>query len=305
MSTSTTPITTTSTTSSIPSTRTPAPRGAPDAFSSTRAETVRRARAERASATADLFRRGVECDDAAEAELLVEEAILLNIDVAEAVASRYHRRGIAAEELDAVARLGLVKAARRFDPSLGHDFLSFAVPTVRGEVRRYFRDRGWMVRPPRRIQELQLQIAGIEGQLGGTVGHHPDAAEVAAALGCSRQDVIEAYAAGGCFSATSLDSTPADSDAAAPMVDRLGDDDPGMAEVETREMLRPALASLNERDRLIVQLRFFDGLNQYEIADRLHVTQVQVSRLLQRIMRDLRVSLEDEVDAPSAAGQER
>ena len=273
--------------------------------SSGRAEAVRLNRATRAAKTSDLFRRGLDSDDVAEAERLVDEAILLNIEVAEAVASRYHRRGVADEELDAVARLGLVKAARRFDPSLGHDFLSFAVPTVRGEVRRYFRDCGWMVRPPRRIQELQLQIAGVEGQLGSTVGHHPDADEVAAAVGCSREDVVEAYAARGCFSATSLDSTPADSDAAAPMVDRLGDDDPGMAEVETRELLRPALSALKARDRLIVQLRFFDGLNQYEIAERLDVTQVQVSRLLQRIMRDLRLALEDDTSAPAVTGSER
>ncbi|MCW2866441.1 MAG: sigma-70 region 2 domain protein, partial [Marmoricola sp.] len=254
-----------------------------------------------ADKTSDLFHRAVACEDAHEAERLVEEAILLNIEEAEAVASRYHRRGVADEELDAVARLGLVKAARRFDPTMGHDFLSFAVPTVRGEVRRYFRDCGWMVRPPRRVQELQLQIAGVEGQLGSTVGHHPDADEVAAAVGCTREDVVEAYAARGCFSATSLDSTPADSDAAAPMADRLGDDDPGMAEVETRELLRPALETLKERDRLIVRLRFFDGLNQYEIADQLGVTQVQVSRLLQRIMRDLRVALEDDTESGSAS----
>ncbi|MCW2818061.1 MAG: sigma-70 region 2 domain protein [Marmoricola sp.] len=298
-------ISTTSTTSTGTSPRISPPRRAGDAVHPGRAETVRRSRAERAATTADLFRRGLECDDAAEAERLVEEAILLNIEVAEAVASRYHRRGVADEELDAVARLGLVKAARRFDPSLGHDFLSFAVPTVRGEVRRYFRDCGWMVRPPRRIQELQLQIAGVEGQLGSTVGHHPDAGEVATAVGCSREDVVEAYAARGCFSATSLDSTPADSDAAAPMVDRLGDEDPGMAEVETRELLRPALAKLKERDQLIIQLRFFDGLNQYEIAERLHVTQVQVSRLLQRIMRDLRVALEDDVDVAALSSQEQ
>ncbi|GAB3665038.1 RNA polymerase sigma factor SigF [Nocardioides korecus] len=278
----------------------PFPSTRPATAPTDRAEAVRRNRADRAARTADLFRRGLACDDVAEAERLVDEAITLNIVVAEAVASRYHRRGLADEELDAVARLGLVKAARRFDPSLGHDFLSFAVPTVRGEVRRYFRDCGWMVRPPRRIQELQLRIAGVEGQLGSTIGRHPDADEVAAAVGCSREDVVEAQAARGCFSATSLDSSPADSDAAAPMVDRLGDEDPGMAEVETREMLRPALSSLKERDRLIVRLRFFDGLNQYEIAERLGVTQVQVSRLLQRIMRDLRVALEG--DAPATAG---
>ncbi len=267
---------------------------------SSRAEAVRRGREERARRTTELFARTVGCDDTEEREALLEQVIVLNVEVAEAVASRYHRRGVADEELDAVARLALVKAARRFDPTLGHDFLSFAVPTVRGEVRRFFRDFGWFVRPPRRVQELQLQIAGVESTLGSTTGHQPSVAEVAAEVGCTREDVEEAYAARGCFGATSLDSTTAESDAAAPLVDRLGDEDPGMAEVETRALLRPAIGTLKERDRRILKLRFYDQLNQYEIAEQLGITQVQVSRLLQRIMRDLRVALEDSPEAPAA-----
>ena len=242
--------------------------------------------------TADLFSQALDATDEHEVQLLLERVIALNIPVAEAVASRYHQRGLDNDDIDAVARLGLVKAAQRFDPSLGHDFLSFAVPTIRGEVRRHFRDFGWVVRPPRRVQELQQRITSVAGELSMSLGRQPNSAEIARAMGCTPEDVDESRAASGCFAPTSLSSGRPDLDTL-PLSERLGEEDPGMDRVETIAMLQPAIGTLKARDRTIIQLRFCDGLNQYEIAQRLGITQVQVSRLLQRIMRDLRLALGD------------
>lgn len=247
---------------------------------------------DRSRLTAALFEELAGTGDGTEAERLRERAIVLNIPVAEAIASRFHQRGVGDDDLEAVARLGLVKAAQRFDPTLGHDFLSFAVPTIRGEVRRYFRDFGWFVRPPRRVQELQQRIAGLESELGGAVGRRRGTAEIAREVGCTPQEVDEARTARGCFGPTSLSSGPEGS-TRSPLSDRLGSEDPGMHEVEVRALLRPAVRTLKDRDRTIIGLRFYDGLDQHEIAERLGITQVQVSRLLQRILRDLRLALTD------------
>ena len=248
---------------------------------------------QRSQLTAQLFSQAVEATDEHDVEQLLERVIALNIPVAEAVASRYHQRGLDDDDIDAVARLGLVKAARRFDPSLGHDFLSFAVPTIRGEVRRHFRDFGWVVRPPRRVQELQQRLASVSSELSMTVGHQPTSAEVARELGCTPKDVEETRAASGCFTPTSLSTSPSDLNTV-PLSERLGGEDPGMHRVETIALLQPAIGTLKDRDRTILRLRFYDGLNQYEIAQRLGITQVQVSRLLHRIMRDLRLALGDD-----------
>jgi RNA polymerase sigma-B factor len=138
-----------------------------------------------------------------------DEAIRLNMVVATDVARRYHGRGIPAEDIDQVAYLGLVKAVRGFDPTLGDDFLSYAVPTLRGEIRRYFRDHGWMVRPPRRVQELQARIMGVRDELVAGLGRAPRPSEIAVRIGAGLADVEEALAADGCFTPYSLDIPPA------------------------------------------------------------------------------------------------
>ena len=231
-----------------------------------------------------------------DADELTRQLIETNAAVARSMASRYRNRGIDIDDLEQVALLGLTKAAQRFDPDAGHDFLSFAVPTVRGELRRHFRDSGWMVRPPRRVQDLQTRIAGAQEELEPRLGRSPRPSEVAAHLGADTSDVVEALAADGCFTPTSLDAPVADGSSS--LGDLLGDEDRALAQAEAKVMLDPLMRGLTARDRRIVRLRYYQEQTQQEIADSVGLTQAQVSRVLTRILADLRVGL---VERPPAA----
>jgi RNA polymerase sigma-B factor len=216
-----------------------------------------------------------------------DEVIRINMGVASDVARRYHGRGIPAEDIDQVAFLGLVKAVRGYDPSLGDEFLSYAVPTVRGEIRRYFRDAGWAVRPPRSVQEIQTRVTTAESDLAQTYGRTPRSAEIARHLDVPTALVRAAQAATGCFTPASLDAPRPDTDEEAP-VDRLGGLDPGFATTEARLALKPLMSALTERDRRIIELRYFKNRTQSQIGAEVGVTQEQVSRLLAGILLKLR-----------------
>jgi RNA polymerase sigma-B factor len=244
----------------------------------------------RSERTAELVARLAECQDEAERHALTNELTAVNMPVADAVVSRYRSRGVATEDLQQVAYLALTKAARRFDPCAGHDFLSFCVPTMRGEVRRYFRDKGWMVRPPRRIQELQQRITQAQRDLTTSIGRPPTPDELAEHLDERPGDVREALDGHGCFAPTSLDR-PVGEEVGASLGDLIGDDDTDHAAAEARVTLAPVVRRLSSRDRHILELRFFAGLTQREIAEDIGVTQMQVSRLLTRIFRDIRTEL--------------
>lgn len=218
---------------------------------------------------------------------LRDELICLHLCVATTIATRYHARGLPDEDLDQVALLALTKAARRFDPTAGHPFLAFAVPTIRGEIRRYFRDHGWMVRPPRRIQDLQYRLWSAESQLTADLERLPTPHELAQHLEAPLDDVLESLDARHCFTPASLDR-PISDHSNTTLGDLQADEDTSHTSVEARTVLGPAVRDLTPRDRHILQLRFYDGLTQVQIAERLGVTQVQVSRLLTRIYRDLR-----------------
>jgi RNA polymerase sigma-B factor len=205
------------------------------------------------------------------------------------MAARYRNRGIDLDDLEQVALLGLTKAAQRFDPDAGHDFLSYAVPTIRGELRRHFRDAGWMVRPPRRVQDLQARIAGAQRELEAGLGRSPRPSEVAAHLEEDLTAVIEALSADGCFTPTSLDG--AVGDGSSTLGDLLGTEDRAIESAEARVVLDPVVRLLSDRDRRIVRLRFFDECTQQEIAEDIGLTQAQVSRVLTRILGDLRDQL--------------
>jgi RNA polymerase sigma-B factor len=225
----------------------------------------------------------------ADADELTRQLIETNAAVARSMASRYRNRGIDLDDLEQVALLGLTKAAQRFDPSAGHDFLSFAVPTVRGELRRHFRDAGWTVRPPRRVQDLQTRISAAQDRLESKLGRSPRPSEIAAHLDEQLSDVVEALAADGCFTPTSLDATVADGTST--LGDLLGGEDRALAHVEAKVMLDPLVRGLSRRDQRILRLRFYDGLTQQEIAAEVGLTQAQVSRVLARILADLRADL--------------
>lgn len=244
----------------------------------------------RAEITARLLRQVTETSDEIEAKRLRDEVVVLNMGVARAIASRYRDRGISREDLMQAAYLGLVKAVQGFDPSFERDFLSYAVPTVAGEVKRHFRDFGWTIRPPRRVQELQSQISRASSELCQALHRSPKTGEVADHLSVDIDSVIEALAADGCFTPASLDIALGE-DGSTSLGDLLGYDDADMGRAEARMMLAPAVRGLGARDRHILELRFFRGWTQAQIAADIGVTQMQVSRLLSRILSDLRTEL--------------
>lgn len=245
---------------------------------------------DRSQITARLLGRIAETDDETEKKRLRDEIVVLNMGVARAIASRYRDRGIARDDLLQAAYVGLVKAAQGFDPSFERDFLSYAVPTVTGEVKRYFRDFGWTIRPPRRIQELQAQISRASNELSQTLRRSPKPQEVAELLGVEVEAVLEALAADGCFTPASLD-VPVGEDGNGSLGELLGGEDADLGRAEARILLGPAVRGLKERDRRIIELRFFYGWTQEQIAQDIGVTQMQVSRLLSRILADLRAEL--------------
>ena len=196
--------------------------------------------------------------------------------------ARYRNRGIDLDDLEQVALLGLTKAAQRFDPDAGHDFLSYAVPTIRGELRRHFRDAGWMVRPPRRVQDLQARIARAQRELEAELGRSPRPARSPRTSRPDLNDVVEALSADGCFTPTSLDGTVGDGSST--LGDLIGSEDRAIESAEARVVLDPVVRLLSDRDRRIVRLRYFDERTQQEIAEDIGLTQAQVSRVLTRIL---------------------
>jgi RNA polymerase sigma-B factor len=241
--------------------------------------------------TAQLLAEVRNTDDEAERRVLRAEAVVLNMRVARSIAHRYRRRGLADDDLVQAAYLGLVKAVNGFDPSHERDFLSYAVPTISGELKRYFRDFGWTVRPPRRLQQLQGSIAGVSTELTQLLGRSPKPSEVAAHLGADVEGVVEALAADGAFTPASLD-VPVGEDGSATLGDLVPAEDTGdFGSAEARAVLGPAVRRLGARDRRILELRFFAGWTQDQIARDIGVTQMQVSRLLSRILEQLRDEL--------------
>ena len=215
---------------------------------------------------------------------LRDRAVLVNLPVADRLAMRYAGRGIPSQDLIQVARLGLVQAVQRFDPDAGFDFLSYAVPTILGELKRHFRDRGWTVRPPRRVQELQPRILTATAELTQKLVRTPTRAEVAERLDVDEATVVEALIADGCFAPASLDKPlVSDSRTTSSWGESMGQDDPALAWVEAKLTLAPIFRNLSDRDRLVLRLRFVDEMSQREIGGVIGVTQMQISRILDRI----------------------
>jgi RNA polymerase sigma-B factor len=220
---------------------------------------------------------------------LLGQAIEANLQVAREVARRYHGKGIPADDLHQVAYLGLVKAAHAFDPERSHDFLSYAVPTIRGEVRRHFRDAGWVVRPPRRIQELQPRVVTADSELHHELGRTPQAREIAERLGVEAAAVVETLAVQGCFAPVSLDTSDADpDDDNRSLLNRFGRDEVGFARAEARLGLVEQLAKLSARERFVLRMWIVEDRTQVEIGRLIGVTQMQVSRLISGALDRLR-----------------
>ncbi|NLU85159.1 SigB/SigF/SigG family RNA polymerase sigma factor [Rhodococcus sp. HNM0569] len=236
----------------------------------------------------DTLERG----EAAHAELrdhLVERCLPL----AEHIARRFDGRGESHDDLVQVARVGLVNAIDRFDVTRGSDFVSFAVPTIMGEVRRHFRDTGWAVRVPRRMKELHLAIGQAVGELSQTLGHAPTVSEIARALDLDPEEVAQGLVAGNAYQTLSVDTKPSERSGELSMIDTLGDYDAALENVENHETLRPLLEALPERERSIVMLRFFGNMTQTQIAEHVGISQMHVSRLLTKTLAQLRRQLGD------------
>ncbi|MGI9119648.1 MAG: RNA polymerase sigma factor SigF [Acidimicrobiales bacterium] len=219
---------------------------------------------------------------------LRDQLIEAHLGLAEYLARRFSNRGEPLDDLVQVASLGLVKAVERFDPSRGLEFTTFATPTIVGELKRHFRDKGWAVRVPRRVQELHLRVTGVIDDLQLELGRSPTVAEVAVRAGTSEDEVIEAVDAGSAYRSTSLDASRGDDEESPGLLGQLGEIDPELARAESRTELSPLMAELASREQLMLYLRFYEGKTQSEIARRLGISQMHVSRLLSRSLERLR-----------------
>jgi RNA polymerase sigma-B factor len=256
----------------------------------------------RSARTKALFEKRAACDDPVARSRLSDEIVTLNLGVADSLAQRYSARGLPLEDLVQEARLALVRVVGSFNPSYGHDFLSYAVPSILGALRKQFRDSGWMVRPPRRVQEAQQAINHARSDLLQELGREPRVSELVDLLDLDEDTVVEALSADGCYTPASLDRPVGGESDGEPggrtLGSVLGGEDPDYASCEARVVLRPLLSRLEDRDRTVLRLRFVDGLTQREVGDEIGVTQMQVSRILSRIFSTLR----DEVgDVPEIA----
>lgn len=214
------------------------------------------------------------------------------LPLADHIARRFDGRGEPRDDLVQVARVGLVNAVVRFDVEAGTDFVSFAVPTIMGEVRRHFRDNSWSVKVPRRLKELHLRLGAATAELSQRLGRAPTATELAAELGMDRSEVVEGLVAGSSYNTLSIDSGGTEDDETRAIADTLGQVDTGLDQIEDREALRPMLEALPERERTVLVLRFFESMTQTQIAARVGISQMHVSRLLARSLARLRDQLE-------------
>ena len=213
------------------------------------------------------------------------------LPLADHIARRFDGRGEARDDLVQVARVGLVNAVIRFNVDAGSDFVSFAVPTIMGEVRRHFRDNSWSVKVPRRLKELHLRLGVATAEMSQRLGRAPTPSELAAELEMDREEVVEGLIAGSSYNTLSIDGVGGGTDEAPAIADTLGDLDANLDQIDNRESLRPLLDSLPERERTVLVLRFFESMTQTQIAERVGISQMHVSRLLAKSLTRLRDQL--------------
>ncbi|MCU1493811.1 MAG: polymerase, sigma 28 subunit, FliA/WhiG subfamily [Acidimicrobiaceae bacterium] len=222
---------------------------------------------------------------------LRDKIVSAHLGLVSALARRFAHRGEPLDDLAQAGAIGLINALDRFDPDLGFEFSAYATKTIIGEMKRHFRDKGWSVRAPRRVQELYLRIGQSVDEMSQRLGRSPTVRELAAETGASEQDVVEALEAGHAYRAASIDAPGPDDET---MASRLGEVDHELAHAEHRMALLPHLERLPARERLILHLRFVEDLTQSEIAARVGISQMHVSRLISRSLAMLRAQYADE-----------
>ena len=225
-----------------------------------------------------------------------DELVVAHLNLVRYLAIRFANRGETLEDLIQVGTVGLIKAIDRFDISRGVEFTTYATPTIIGEIKRYFRDKGWAVKVPRRLQELNLAVNRAVENLSVELGRSATVADLAKRLGATDEEIIEAQELGQAYNLLSLDSDLAvDGDKkSTTLLDYLGQDDPELRLLEDKEILERAFLVLDRRERIILYLRFYENLSQTEIAKRLNVSQMHVSRLQQRALDRLKKHLKEE-----------
>lgn len=216
------------------------------------------------------------------------------LPLADHVARHFGRRGEGLDDLTQVARLGLMNAINRYDPAKGPSFIGFAIPTMMGEVRRHFRDYSWAMRVPRRLRELHVQISRATADLVQKLGRAPTARELSEELGVAHDEIVECLVAGDAYQLDSLDAPMGADDSGRPrlVADAVGALDPQINHITDREAVRSLIAALPEREREVLHMRFFESLTQSQIAERIGVSQMQVSRILANTLTSLRDQLE-------------
>jgi len=219
------------------------------------------------------------------------ELVELHLPLVEYLARRFRNRGEWLDDLTQVATIGLIKSIDRFDLARGVEFSTYATPTIVGEIKRHFRDKGWAVRVPRRLQELKLALTKAIGDLAQREGRAPTVSELAAHLRMSEEDVLEGLESANAYSTVSLDAPDSGDEDAPAVADSLGIMDDALEGVEYRESLKPLLERLPPREKRILLLRFFGNMTQSQIAAELGISQMHVSRLLARTLAQLREGL--------------
>jgi RNA polymerase sigma-B factor len=243
---------------------------------------------------APLFRELAESATESLRRAIRDRLVTGHLPLAEHIARRFRNRGQSDDDLTQVATVGLINAVDRFDPDRGTDFLAFAVPTITGEIRRYFRDSTWAIRVPRRLKELHATVNSAAAVLGQELGRSPRPSELAAELNLTVEEVYEALQVGFAYRSESLDDNANDDGGSGPSDGHLGVEDADLATVENREALYPALSRLPEREASIVMMRFFGSMTQTQIADKIGISQMHVSRLLAASLKTLRGEIDSD-----------
>ncbi|MFJ8632607.1 RNA polymerase sigma factor SigF [Streptomyces sp. NPDC093568] len=221
---------------------------------------------------------------------LRNQLVRMHLPLVEHLARRFRNRGEPLDDLTQVATIGLIKSVDRFDPDRGVEFSTYATPTVVGEIKRHFRDKGWAVRVPRRLQELRLALTTATAELSQQHGRSPTVHELAEKLAISEEEVLEGLESANAYSTLSLDVPDTDDESPA-VADTLGAEDEALEGVEYRESLKPLLEDLPPREKRILLLRFFGNMTQSQIAQEVGISQMHVSRLLARTLAQLREKL--------------
>lgn len=241
--------------------------------------------------TRELFRRFKEEGDMDAREKLV----MSHLNLVRFIANKFKNRGEPIDDLIQVGYLGLLKAIDRFDPSRGLEFTTFATPTIMGEIKRHFRDKGWSVRVPRRLQELSAKVNQATDTLTSQLQRSPTIAEIADYLDATVDEVLEAMESSSAYSSVSLEAPSGDDDDDTPsVIDRYATEDSDLAFTDDRIIIEEALASFSPRERDVIEMRFLKGMTQIEIAEKLGISQVQVSRLLRRTLKKIQDKIDPE-----------